>query len=116
MSVLVAGGVALPTPTKITSDDTIIWSSNFGMTANGNTVGDVIANKKSLDITWEMLPEDQVKTIKDNLSSGFLPLTFRDDGVNYTINMYRGTLRKEHMGYREGKYMYRSVTVSLTQQ
>ena len=40
-----------------------------------------------------------MKVIKNILVPGFFPLSFHDDGIDITINSYRGTLSKEHLGY-----------------
>lgn len=117
MAVLKAGNVELPAPISLSSNDEIIWSSNTGRTASGKMVGDIVAEKKNLDIKWGILPEKDVKLISSNLKAGFFPITFRDDGVNITIKSYRGTLSKEHMGYiGDGIYYYKSVSVSIIQQ
>lgn len=117
MAELKAGSVELPSPVSLSVSDEIIWSSNTGRTASGKMVGDIVAEKKNLDIKWGVLPESEVKKISSNLKAGFFPLTFRDDGVNITIQSYRGTLSKEHMGYiGDGIYYYKSVSVSIIQQ
>lgn len=117
MAVLKAGEVELPSPVSLSSNDEIIWSSNTGRTSSGEMTGDVIAEKKNLDIKWGILSESDVKLIKDSLKTGFNPLTFHDDGVDITISAYRGTLSKEHMGYiGDGIYYYKSVSVSIIEQ
>lgn len=117
MAVLKAGTVELPCPVSISSSDEIIWSSNTGRSTSGKMAGDIIAEKKNLDIKWEYLSEDDVGLIKRNLSAGFFPLTFRDDGMEITIQSYRGTLSKEHLGYvGDGTYYYRSVSVQIIEQ
>ena len=115
---LKVGNVELPSPTKISTSDEIIWSSNAGRsTESGKMIGDVIAEKKTLDIEWGVLTEAEVKKISTNLKSGFFPITFREDGATMTITSYRGSLKKEHMGYiGDGTYYYRSVTASIIQQ
>lgn len=116
-AILMAGAVELPCPVSLSVNDEIIWSNNTGRTASGDMTGDVIGEKKNLEIQWGVLPESEVKKIKDNFQTGFFPLTFRDDGVDVTISTYRGTLTKEHLGYAgDGIYYYRSVSASVIQQ
>lgn len=116
--ILKAGDVELPSPTKISTSDEIIWSSNTGRsTESGKMIGDVIANKKNIDIEWGVLTESQLKKITDNLASGFYPFTFRDDGEVKTITAYRSSIKKEHLGYMsDGVYYYKNVSVSVIQQ
>lgn len=117
MAILKAGTVELPCPVSLSVNDEIIWSSNTGRTTSGDMAGDIITEKKNLDIKWGILQESDVKIIKDNLKTGFFPLTFRDDGIELTIFTYRGTLNKEHIGYiGDGIYYYRSVSVQIIQQ
>ena len=115
--ILKCGSVVLPSPVSLSSGDEIIWSSETGRTDSGKMVGDVIAEKKNLTITWGVLKESELKTIKKNLIAGFFPITFRDDGETVEINVYRGTLTKEHLGYiGDGIYYYKSATVQIVQQ
>ena len=80
-------------------------------------VGDVVAEKKKVSIGWEFLTDQEVKLIKDNLVSGFFPFTFFDDGLDMTIESYRGTLSKEHLGpVGDGYYYYRSARVNIVQR
>lgn len=117
MAILSVNGVALPAPTKIQTDDEIIWSSNTGRSASGDMIGDVIAEKKTITIKWEYIREDEIKLIKNKLVSGFFPFTFHDNGVDITINSYRGTLSKTHLGnLGDGYYWYESADVKIVQQ
>lgn len=117
MAILKAGDTTLPSPTELSTDDELIWSEETGRVASGKMVGDVIAEKKTLSITWEFLTEKEVALIARNLKSGFFPITFRDNGMEITIPAYRGTLSKDHLGeLSDGIYYYRSVTCELVQQ
>ena len=105
--ILRSGGVVLPAPVSITVNDEIIWTSDTGRTMDGTMVGDPVANKKTVSIKWGVLPE----------SDGFFPFTFRDDGINVTIEVYRGTISKEQIGrLGDGIFWYRSVTVDIIQR
>ena len=114
---LKAGGVTLPSPTKISSSDEIIWSSRTGRSAaSGKMLGDVIAEKKTIDITWGVLTETELTRIRNALSAGFFAFSLRD-GEEISIKAYRGTIQAEHLGYvGDGTYYYRSATVSIIQQ
>lgn len=114
---LKAGTVALPAPVKISASDEIIWSSNTGRsTDSGKMIGDVVANKKTIDIEWGILTATEMKTISDNLKSGFYPVSFYDNGEMLEITSYRGTLKKEYLGIIGGVHYYKSASVSIIQQ
>lgn len=118
MATLMVGNVALPELSTISSADEIIWSKNTGRSSeSGKMFGDVIAEKKTLDIKWEFITAQEAKVIKNALKAGFFPLTFEDYGEKITITNYRGTINKDALGYiGDGYYYYRSVTVSIIQQ
>lgn len=117
MAILKVGDIFLPSPVELSTDDELIWSEETGRVASGKMVGDVIAQKKTLSITWGILTEQEVSVIAQNLKSGFFPITFRDNGTLVTIQTYRGTLAKEHLGeLSDGIYYYKSVTCELVQQ
>lgn len=114
---LKAGNVALPAPVKISVSDEILWSSNTGRsTDSGKMIGDVIAEKKTIDIEWGILTAAEMKTISKNLKSGFYPVSFYDNGEMLSITSYRGTLKKEYLGYIGGTHYYKNASVSIIQQ
>ena len=117
MAILKCGNTELPSPVSITSGDEIIWSKGTGRGDNGKMYGDVIAEKKSVSIQWEMLSEDEVKILNNKLIAGFFPFSFRDGGKMLEISSYRGTMNKKHLGYiGDGIYYYKSVEVQIIQQ
>lgn len=117
MAVLMAGSTELPAPTELSVDDELIWSEETGRVASGKMVGDVIAEKKTLSITWGILTEKEVSVIAQNLKGGFFPITFRDNGIFITIPAYRGSFSKEHLGeLSDGIYYYRSAACEIIQQ
>lgn len=109
--------VTLPAPISISVGDEIIWSSNTGRTASGKMVGDVIAEKLTLSISWGILTASDVNLIRNSLRTGFFPITFNIDGKPSTINVYRGTLTREAMGQlSDGVYYFRQVAAEIIQQ
>lgn len=116
-AILKVGDVVLPAPVKLSVSDEILWSSNTGRsTKSGLMIGDVIANKLTVDIEWGVLTADDVKTISSKLKSGFYPVSFMENGELLEITVYRGTLKKEYLGYVGGEHYYKNVTVSIIQQ
>lgn len=115
--ILKSGSTVLPAPVSISVNDEIIWTSDTGRLLNGTMVGDVVAQKKTVSIAWGILPESEVLKIKNTLIAGFFPFTFHDDGIDITIESYRGTLSKQHLGdIGDGIYYYRSVSVDIIQR
>ncbi len=117
MDILKAGAVVLPAPVSLSSNNEIIWSSNTGRASDGTMIGDVVAEKRNLEISWGVLTETELALITKNLITGFFPISFRDDGMDITITSYRGTLKKEHLGrLSDGVYYYKSASVQIVQQ
>lgn len=115
--ILWSGNTVLPAPVSISVNDEIIWTSDTGRTLSGLMVGDPVAEKKTVSIKWGVLPEEEVVLIKNTLIAGFFPFSFRDDGVNLTIEVYRGTMTKEQLGWiGDGIFYYRSVSVDVVQR
>ncbi|MDO5547960.1 MAG: hypothetical protein Q4F79_05670 [Eubacteriales bacterium] len=114
---LKARGVTLPSPVKISSSDEIIWSSRTGRSAaSGKMLGDVIAEKKTIDVEWGILTETELNRIRHALTAGFFSFSLYD-GEEVSIMVYRGTIQTEHLGYiGDGTYYYKSATVSIIQQ
>lgn len=117
MFILKCGDITLPGPVKMAVNDEIIWSSDTGRTLDGTMMGDVIAEKKNLDIEWAWLTEQEAALIKNNLIPGFFPITFQDYGEKVTIETYRGTISKDIGGeIGDGHFYYKSVSVSIIQR
>ena len=107
--ILWSGSVTLPAPTSITVNDEIIWTSDTGRTLAGYMVGDPVAEKKTVSIKWGILTEAQM--------AGYFPFSFRDDGIDITIQSYRGTLSKEQIGWlSDGIFYYKSASVDIVQR
>jgi len=115
--ILKAGGTVLPPPVSLTINDELIWSEETGRTLSGLMVGEVVAEKKNISIKWGFMTEEDMLLIKRNMASNFFPFTFHDDGIDLTIDVYRGTLSKEVLGnIGDGYFWYRSITVDIVQR
>ena len=115
--ILRAGGIVLPSPVSLTINDELIWSEETGRTLSGLMVGEIIAEKKNISIKWGFMTEEDMLLVRRNMASNFFPFTFHDDGIDMTIESYRGTLSKEVLGsLGDGYFWYRSVSVDVIQR
>ena len=115
--ILRCGSAVLPAPETLSIGDEIIWSSSTGRTLSGYMTGDVVAEKKTLNIKWGILTETEYLIIKNNLKTGFFPIRFHDDGINLEIDVYRGTITKEVLGWLgDGIYYYRSDSADIIER
>ena len=103
-------------PQTIVASKEIIWSSNTNRNTAGNTIGTVITQKRTVDLEWSNLTEADVRTIENAMPAGFFRFQFYD-AVNVDMTVYRGALKKVHMGYvGDGTYYYKSVSVTLIEK
>jgi hypothetical protein len=116
MITIKANNVTLPSPTAIKTSDEIIWSANTGRSSTGKMIGDVVAEKKTIDINWGVLTKAEYESIKSNLRSGFHPFKLSIDGDETTITSYRSALAGELLGTHGGVTYYKSVNVTIIQQ
>ena len=117
MEMFSVGQSPLPSPISISVDDEILWSADSGRDLSGLFSGDVIAEKKTVSISWGILIETEVTLLEEKLCAGYLPLTFRDAGGSLTIESYRGTLSKVLLGYiGDGILYFRSVSCKIVQR
>ena len=68
----------------------------LGRTLAGYMVGDPVAEKKTISIKWGYYGII-VSIDKKYFGSGYFPFSFHDDGIDVTLQSYRGTLSKEQL-------------------
>ncbi len=108
-----SNGNELPSPVSMTIGDTIIWSSKTGRTSTGKMMGAVIAEKKTVNITWEMLTKGEWERIKKKIPAGYVNLYI----LGEKITVYRDTISSEAIGYQsDGVFYFRSTTTSVIQR
>ena len=120
---IIAHGTTLASPTQISSGHEILWSSNAGRSPDtGKMIGDIVARKKTFDITWEWLTRAQFATLRDavnaaayfNLKIQFIHGGETDNDADITV--YHGGIEKEFAGYFGSTFYYKSVKISFVQQ
>lgn len=112
MAEIIVNGVALASPVSISNSDEIIWSSGTGRSANGQMSGDVIANKKTIQISWGILTQDEYNAIR-NIPSGFFNAVVQGQ----SIRAYRSTISGNCLGtFSDGITYYNDVSTSFIEQ
>lgn len=114
------GGVAMPEPKQggITITKEKIWSKNTGRATNGSMVGDVIAIKTKMQISWNVLSGEQVAVLDAALEPAFISVYFKDPRLNaYTTKtFYAGTPTYPVYSYATGLPEYVGCAVDLIEQ
>ena len=112
MAEITVNGVALASPVSISNSDEIIWSSGTGRSANGQMSGDVSANKKTIQISWGILTQDEYNAIR-NIPSGFFNAVVQGQ----SIRAYRSTISGSCLGtFSDGVTYYNDVSTSFIEQ
>lgn len=110
----------LPSPDAISTTEEIIWSANTGRsispTDGAIMIGDVVAQKKTFNITWGVLTLEEYNKIVNLIGTGFNPFTLVLGSSSTTISSYRGTITAELLGAFGGEPYYRNASVSIIQR
>lgn len=115
---------ALPSPTDLKRTDEQIWSENTGRETSSGAmmVGDSVAEKKTFAITWGILTEVQLNTIRTKMPRGFFTFKVTSTGSNSSeqvlanIEAYRSNIESEYLGILDGTVYYKSASVEVIER
>ena len=97
-----------------------IWSQNTGRVASGLMVGDIIAIKTTLEITWTKLLQDDLTNLNNNVcnsSKPFFGVTYCDEtGRNVTKTFYCSPNSYTRKHYTKDSIKYTDVSIRLIEQ
>lgn len=95
-----------------------IWSKNTGRTASALMVGDIVGRKYSIALTWSNLPQNIVTQIDEAINSrAFFPVTFENQrGEVLTRTFYSDDPVYGKKVYKDGKWRYKSLTITLIEK
>lgn len=86
----------LPSPTSISINDTLLWTSDTGRTLSGTMTGDITGAYLTVSIKWQYLTKEEFKQIKSCIRDGenglrkFFPLLVEE--LDIDIQVYRGAI------------------------
>lgn len=118
MDVLTIGGQVMPPVKALTISREPIWSKNTGRVANGDMVGDVVAQKVTLQITFAPLSDAQAALLDTAILPAFFSVKFKNpqSGEMDTKTMYAGTPTYPVYSYVDGYPRYSGVGVTLIEK
>lgn len=111
---IVANGIALPSPTKISIGDEIIWTSDTGRTLAGLMVGGIIDTKETLSIEWSWL-EKQAFDVVNGAIHGAKFFSVLVEALDIDMTAYRGAITKVPRNVGEDVY-YETASVDFIQR
>lgn len=93
---IVASDILLPSPTSVSLNDTLLWTSDTGRTLAGTMVGDITGAYITVNLKWQMLTQEEFKILKNAIRDGenglrkFFPLIISD--LDMDMQVYRGAI------------------------
>jgi hypothetical protein len=115
-------GDELPSPTDLKRSDEQIWSENTGRAQSGankaKMIGDSITGNKTVALTWGILTDTEMSTIRSKLKRGFfvfgycMSITTASDSA---ITAYRGDISAQ-MFSAGGAVYHKNASVSIIEQ
>lgn len=120
--ILTINGYHPPAPTEggIKIGVEPIWSSNTGRSASGLMLGDIIAVKTTLDITWKKMTQAQVSQLDNaihNINTPFFDVSYyNQDGDNITKTFYASPNSYNQKKYTENGIMFSDISIKLIEQ
>lgn len=110
--------VAEPAHKGINVTDETIWSSNTGRSSTGKMIGDVVARKATIEVTWNALTYAQTKEIADAIKAGgnFFYIKYPDLGQYKVKEVYAGNVPRELYSLHEGIKYYTGVQVTFIER
>lgn len=111
-------GVEMPRIKELTITREPVWSRNTGRGADGSMLGDIVAQKTTLQITFVPLSDSQAAKLAAATEPAFFNVTYKDPLTNATKTkkMYAGTLPYPVYSYVDILPRYVGVGIKLVEK
>lgn len=113
-------GVTVRSPAKggIVVTDEPIWSSNTGRATSGKMVGDIIAWKTTVDVTFPPLSFSESKKIRDTIKSAgkFFYIEYDDFGETVKKKVYVANIPRTLYSLVNGYKYHTDVKIQFVEQ
>lgn len=109
-------GVSVKAPTDLKIGRFDLTKS--GRTASGKMVMELIATKKRVDITWKMLPDNELQKIIDTITANkpFFSLEYPDAGGTKSMTCYAGDVVTSLWHTKNGVRYWEEVSIPFIEQ
>lgn len=124
-----SGGIQVAEPAHkgINVTDETIWSSNTGRSSTGKMIGDIVARKSTIEVTWNVLTYAEAKEIIDAIKNAgeFFYIKYPDvsAGINsdgslkYAVKeVYAGNVPRGLYSLHKGIRYYTDVQITFIQR
>lgn len=122
----VSSATPLPTPAVngISVSNEPIWSSKTGRNTSGKMIGDIVAWKKTISITWPPLSMADAALIRDTITScgPFMKLWYYDTTTSngtpsrVSATVYCGNIPRTLYSLASGKRLISGITIQFIEQ
>jgi len=109
-------GVSVKAPTDLKIGRFDLTKSS--RTASGKMVMELIATKKRVDITWKMLPDNELQKIIDTITANkpFFSIEYPDAGGTKTMTCYAGDIITSMWHTKNGIRYWEDVSIPFIEQ
>ena len=109
-------GVSVKAPTDLKIGRFDLTKS--GRTASGKMVMELIATKRRVDITWKMLPDNELQKIIDTITANkpFFSLEYPDAGGTKTMTCYAGDIATSLWHTKNGIRYWEEVSIPFIER
>lgn len=116
MALLQINGANMLTPSSlgVGIQDVGNWERN----ANADMIGEIIATKVKLELTWSYITPAQLSTLLTAMNTTFFSVTFTDPEINglRTITMYKGDRNVGVLDFVNGVMRYKDFKVNFIEK
>jgi hypothetical protein len=109
-------GVSVKAPTDLKIGRFDLTKS--GRTASGKMAMELIATKKRVDITWKMLPDNELQKIIDTITANkpFFSLEYPDAGGTKSMTCYAGDVVTSLWHTKNGIRYWEEISIPFIEQ
>lgn len=119
---MVINGVTVAAPKQggVSITDEPIWASNTGRSSTGKMVGDIVAWKTTVAVTWPPLSFSESKKLRDAIKSAppFFKIKYPDFSGSTQVEktVYAGNVPRTLYSIAEGQRRHTGITITFIEQ
>lgn len=119
---MIINGITVATPKQggVTITDEPVWSSNTGRSTTGKMVGDIIAWKTTVAVTWPPLSFSDAKKLRNAIkdAGAFFNIKYNDFSADTLTEktVYTSNIQRALYSIAEGYRKHTGFTVTFIEQ
>lgn len=119
---MIINGITVATPKQggVVITDEPVWASNTGRSSTGKMIGDVVAWKTTIAVTWPPLSFANAKKIRDAIKNAgtFFTIKYYDFSASAMVEktVYAGNIPRTLYSLAAGYQKHTDITVTFVEQ